>query len=43
MNYLVKITGIKETKEGTDLIIKIPEEKLKDTASGSKVTKYKLG
>ena len=30
MNYLAKITGIRETEKGTELIIRIPGEKLKD-------------
>ncbi|WP_266353281.1 hypothetical protein [Gottschalkia acidurici] len=37
MNYLAKITGIRETKEGTDIIIKITGEKLKDTVDRMKI------
>ncbi len=38
MNYFSQIQGIRETKEGTDLIVHIPGETI-----GHKITKYKNG
>lgn len=37
MHYFTKITGIRETDQGTDLIVNIPGEKL-----GRKISKYKI-
>lgn len=37
MQYFSKITGIRETDQGTDLIIRIPGEKV-----GRKISKYKI-
>lgn len=37
MHYFTKITGIRETDQGTDLIVNIPGEKL-----GRKISRYKI-